>query len=427
VIVLLARVRALAFLALLAACAKASDGSDDGPAESNFTAANAVSPCSGLDGPSMQAIQEIAHVAATCGAHPVPAAEPFRPWANKVESEALALLPANHRGRDLFLTPDEAQWVIGKFAYGPIDSSLVGEEVDISVLRECTGEWERLGTAKTTAAHEHESVEGVDDRGGRVFFRIPDEKKLGLGRHRVRMVVAGDGTTAEQFIEVVPRGTPVFVSDVDGTLTERKGGDLQLVCDEESDPASLVDALAGGSAQPNVHAGAPDLYQSIVALGYRVMYLTARPEWLSPHTRRFLAERSRGDGRGDLPEGIVHTTLDELGAKPSAAQIFKRAELAALRAKGLALRIGFGDQQSDVEAYQANDVPYGFYYEKRDTKLRHCSDIGDLTLAPAEGLEPGTWRHLAYTDLMPTFASTATGCSTKAGTASDDKSVARSR
>ena len=34
----------------------------------------------------------------------------------------------------------------------------------------------------------------------------------------MRMVLAGDLTGAEVFIEVVTPGTPMFVSDVDGTL-----------------------------------------------------------------------------------------------------------------------------------------------------------------------------------------------------------------
>jgi phosphatidate phosphatase PAH1 len=244
-----------------------------------------------------------------------------------------------------------------------------------------------------------------------VFFRIPDDKKLEIGRHRIRMVVAGDGTGADQFIEVLPKGAPVFVSDVDGTLTEKKGPDLAVVCDEEADPAALVESLAGGSNQPNVHVGAPELYTKLVGLGYRVMYLTARPEWLEPHTHKFLRERNRGDGRGDLPEGLVHTTLGEFGALPKAAQVFKHDELQMLRDKGLNIVLGFGDQGSDVAAYSSAQIPYGFYYEKEDTALRTCSDITGLPLAPTSGLQKGNWRHLGYTKLLPVFEPLVAACS----------------
>jgi phosphatidate phosphatase PAH1 len=217
----------------------------------------------------------------------------------------------------------------------------------------------------------------------------------------VRIVVAGDGTAVDQYIEVLPKGMPIVVSDVDGTLTERAAEDIQLVCDEESDPAALVKELLGGSAQPHVHEGAPEVYSKLASLGYRPLYLTARPEWLEPHTHAFLRESARGDGRGDLPEGIVHTTLTELGALPNAAKIFKQDELTRLRDKGFKIVLGFGDQQSDVQAYSANQVQAAFFYEKRDTTLRSCSDIKTLALFPSGGIKQGSWRIEAYGDLLP--------------------------
>jgi phosphatidate phosphatase PAH1 len=242
-----------------------------------------------------------------------------------------------------------------------------------------------------------------------VYFQIPDDKKLDIGRHRVRMVVAGDATGADQYIEVLPQGAPVFVSDVDGTLTEQKLS-LEVVCDEESDPVALLGSLAGGTAQPDVHEGAPALYSKLVGLGYRVLYLTARAEWLQPHTHHFLQQSSRGDGRGDLPEGLVHTTLNELPSGPTAASVFKQNELQMLRDKGLNIVFGFGDQGSDDKAYTAAQIPYGFYYQKTDTLLRTCSDITGLPLEPAGALQKGNWRHKAYGDLMPVFSQLIASC-----------------
>ena len=54
---------------------------------------------------------------------------------------------------------------------------------------------------------------------GRYYFDIPAERQLAAGRHRVRLVVAGDGTSTDLFIDIVLPKTPIFVSDVDGTLT----------------------------------------------------------------------------------------------------------------------------------------------------------------------------------------------------------------
>jgi phosphatidate phosphatase PAH1 len=59
-------------------------------------------------------------------------------------------------------------------------------------------------------------VEGVEDTGGWIYFKIPAEKQLGVGVHRIHMVMRGDLTSAEQIIDVAPPDAPVFVTDIDG-------------------------------------------------------------------------------------------------------------------------------------------------------------------------------------------------------------------
>jgi phosphatidate phosphatase PAH1 len=324
-------------------------------------------------------------------------------------SSVISLLTPHHRGRDGLFAPDAPQWVIGTFAYGP-EKGLKGEDVDIFVLRDCAGSWENLGTATTTFAGEHDAVEGVEDSGGHIFFQIPDDKKLGIGRHRIQMVVAGDGSTAEQYIEVLPKGAPIFVSDVDGTLTEREPTDPKFVCDEESDFPALWRSIFEGTSQPLLHQGAPDAYATLVAHGFQPFYLTARPEWLVPHTRAFLDGATRGDGRGDLPQGLVHTTLSEIGALGSASESFKKAELQALRDKGFVPTFAFGNHQSDVAAYNAASVPFRFYYDNSSTTLRECSQVRDLPLVPRAAPLKGDWRIETYGDLAPVLANASSPC-----------------
>ncbi|WP_437491383.1 phosphatase domain-containing protein [Sorangium sp. So ce1014] len=243
----------------------------------------------------------------------------------------------NHRGRDLYLTPDEPQWIIGKFAYGLTDKDLKGERVDIYVLRGCGGVWERLGSTTTTEADAtHAEVEGVSDDGGRVYFEIPAAQRLGVGRHRVHMVVRGDLSSADLFLEVVPRGAAMFVSDVDGTLTGTE---------TEEFTSLLVGELPG--VQP--HAAAA--FHRLVAKGYRPMYLTARPEWLVQRTRDFL------DAYG-FPSGIVHTTLGLTGATGEDAAEYKTAELQQLFDRREMLPAwAFGNTATDAEAYENAGVP----------------------------------------------------------------------
>jgi hypothetical protein len=124
----------------------------------------------------------------------------------------------HHRGRDLFLNPGAPQTVIAKLAYGITDADLNDEDVDIFVQRECGASWEKLGTAISTGkGPAHATVEGIEDSGGRVFFEIPADERLGPGRHRIRVIVRGDGSSTDLFLDVVEPNTPIFVSDVDGT------------------------------------------------------------------------------------------------------------------------------------------------------------------------------------------------------------------
>lgn len=236
-----------------------------------------------------------------------------------------------HRGRDLFLLPDDEQWVLAKLTYGVADKDLEGEDVDVHLLRNCGSTWEHLGTAVTTGDGDHPTIEGVADTGGRVFFRIPAHQRLGLGRHRVHLVVKGDLSTTELFIEVVEPGTKIFVSDVDGTLTTAE--------------AVEVAALLAGT-QPDAHADAAAALGVLAGKGLVPFYLTARPEQLGERTRQFLAERG-------FPPGLVHTTLSKSGALGDEAVVYKSAELAAAAAKGLVIVYGFGNTESDGDAYQS--------------------------------------------------------------------------
>ena len=240
----------------------------------------------------------------------------------------------NHRIRDMFYVPGEPQWLLGKFAYGDIDKDLKDERVDVYVQRNCTGPWEFLGSSMTTEEGAHPTVEGVEDSGGWVYFPMPDDNPLELGRHRVHMVVRGDLSTADGFIEVVEPGTPIFLSDVDGTLTT-------------FETEEFVDLLIGTISSANeFSATALNILQD---KGYHAMYLTARPEWLVARTREFVEVRG-------YPPGIIHTTLWFEGALGGAAETYKTDEFAMLTEKGLVPVWVFGNTESDAAAYENAEI-----------------------------------------------------------------------
>lgn len=235
----------------------------------------------------------------------------------------------NHRIRDMFYVPGETQWILGKFAYGTVDKDLKDEQVDVYLLRNCEGAWELLGSASTTEEGAHATVQGVEDTGGWVYFEVPADRQLELGRHRVHMVVRGDLSTTEGFIEVVEPGTPIFLSDVDGTLTTYEEEEFVSLLMGEVSEANEFSATALGILQDK---------------GYHAMYLTARPEWLVERTREFVDVRN-------YPPGVIHTSLWFDGALGDAAEGFKTAEFALLESKGLVPTYVFGNTESDAAAY----------------------------------------------------------------------------
>lgn len=259
---------------------------------------------------------------------PLPNVGPSRPWKSSASILIAASGFANHRGRDLLLTPTGQQWIIGKFAYGVIDKDIKGEEVDVWLNRDCGPTWEKLGTALTTEENAHPTVEGVSDSGGRIYFQIPSGKELGIGRHRARLVVAGDLSGADVFIEVLPPGVRFFVTDVDGTLTA-----------EETEEYGALLTGSVSDARPD----AATVLGELAKKGYRPFYITARPEFLVGRTREFI--RVHG-----FPLGLVHTTT-ALGATGSAAVTFKTAELADAAGRGAVFDWGFGNTDSDASAY----------------------------------------------------------------------------
>ncbi len=252
-----------------------------------------------------------------------------RPWKHSVASPVIVATGfANHRGRDLILPPGMDQWVLGKTAYGVTDKDLKDEEVDIWLNRGCGATWDKLGTVLTTNDGQHPTVEGAEDTGGRVYFKIPSSSALGIGRHRIHMVVAGDLSGTDQYIEIAPPGTTYFITDVDGTLTSK----------ETEEYGAL---LTGAVSDPNPDAG--KALSLLAQKAFRPFYLTARPEFLVGRTREFV------DVKG-FPLGPVHTTF-AFGATGGAAVAFKKGEIDELQGRGFKVAYAFGNTDSDADSF----------------------------------------------------------------------------
>lgn len=349
---MLARCAGAAVLSLvLAACSSSSEDAAEGTDQDLVSACAPRPTCTSDSGPTLAPARGFDHISS---------------------STVTTLASPNHRGRDQIYTAGEAQWVIAKLAYGTVDKDLEDEAVDIFVERGCGGSWEKLGSTRTSTGDGTQSVDGVADAGGRVFFQIPPSKTLELGRHRVRVVVTGDHSSTDMLIDVVKKDTPIVVSDVDGTLTSSEFVEFSALLQGEL-PAAQPDAAAA--------------LGRLASKGYRIVYLTARPEWLGARTHEFLATRG-------FPAGIVHTTSSLTGAIGGAAAEFKTGELDRLRAHHLVVAWGFGNQASDTDAYDRAAI------EPRDHRIF-------LGQQDAHGGRTVT----NYGELLPSLASFPAVCS----------------
>jgi phosphatidate phosphatase PAH1 len=133
---------------------------------------------------------------------------------------------------------------------------------------------------------------------------------------------------------VVEPGTPVFLSDIDGTLTT-------------FEVEEFIDLVFGNLPDANPHAA--EVLSILVEKGIRPFYLTARPESLVQRSRDFLEQRG-------FPPGLVHTTLSGLGALGDQAVGYKTNELQMLAAKGIVPLYVFGNTDSDAEAYDNGGI-----------------------------------------------------------------------
>lgn len=236
---------------------------------------------------------------------------------------------ARHRGVDTIVNPGQEQVLIGKFAYGPLDKDLKDERVEVWVETNC-GLWARFATVSTSEEGQHGTINGVEDDGGRVFFRVPAADALPLGSYRVKMLVKGDHSSADFWLHVWQPGTRVVVSDIDGTITTNENDGLWTAFDPSA---------------PTPREAASDTFRIYASKGYRVVFLTARPEFTTPGTRRWFSDNG-------FPEGVFHLSQADIGEHGAEAQVYKSNYLSSLaRNAGVVIEWAYGNKETDLDTY----------------------------------------------------------------------------
>ena len=264
-----------------------------------------------------------------------PASEEWQHWTS--DAVVLAGEP-RHYAQDLIVAPGAVETITTKFASGAVWKDLEGERIAVFV-DDCAG-WRDLGTFTT------------DDDGE---IDVPMPSDLAIGQHEVRAVVVGDGTQAITSQWVLPRGTHVVVTDVDGTMT--------------TSDTELFQELYDGDYVPVEFPGAQDLTHAHTERGHVVVYLTGRPYWLLGITRAWL------DGQGFAP-GPVHVAPTNAEALPTEGGVgtFKATYLAGLTAKGYVVDLAYGNASTDIYAYAANDLDAWIIGEHAGEQGTHAVD-----------------------------------------------------
>lgn len=238
-------------------------------------------------------------------------------------------LPARHTAHDVASNPGARIVVAAKVQYGGQGKDLEDEPVSVW-LDDCSGVT-NLGTA-------------TSDDDGRMKLEItaPDRP----GEYTMHFVVVGDGTSARASLWVLPRGTPVVVFDIDGTLTQSDAEVSKDVLDEH------FDAMYDGDYAPKVYADGPALADIWVDKGVLPIYISGRPYWLAQYSRDWLAKES-------FPSGLVRTTdrYREVVPKIDGVGKFKAATLRRLLDLGLDVQAAYGNAETDIWAYAEVGLP----------------------------------------------------------------------
>lgn len=245
-----------------------------------------------------------------------------QPWRDSAASALTTIQgAANHRTRDQIASPGEQVSVRGRFTYGVFDKDLEGEDVEVW-LRRCP-DWVKLGVFTT-------------DGEGIIFVPMPAD--LPKGEYRLHFQVLGDATSAEGVFAVWPSGTQAVVTDIDGTLTT-------------DDWQAVQDVIGLGEAV--MHPDADAVMRAWAAKGYRLLYLTGRPQVVNRYTRAWVEERG-------FPPGPVQLTdsADQIWPTDSSVRAFKADRLSSLATgKGISWRAAYGNATTDIGAYADAVIP----------------------------------------------------------------------
>ena len=196
-----------------------------------------------------------------------------------------------------------------------------GEKVSLWV-QTASGSWEQSGASVDT------------DANGNYAFAVPashQAKGSGFGY----VLLEGDGSCAQHGIFAWPRGTKVVVTDIDGTLTTAN--------------AEFQTQVTQPSYVPKEHPSASAMISKWATKGYRVVFLSARPDNFRDASRVWL--RDKGINFGPI------VTAKNFVTGAAAVDYKTKALQALVNTNGWQFVAAYGNEPSDVQAYANVNVP----------------------------------------------------------------------
>lgn len=247
-----------------------------------------------------------------------PAKKAFRNFGNTLLA---GLYKPWHMVHDQIVKAGDVATVEAKFDYDAVlHKDLENEYVHAYVYGSGMSGWQYLGRYTTNSD-------------GRISVPLGARP---VGEYQLRFVVEGDLSSVSGYLSVVEPGRKAVLFDIDGTLTIN---DFEAYADY----VGVKTASAYGYAAQTVNA-----YKQ---KGYQVIYLTARPYWVTRDGREWFARQ------GLLPWHYRSNPYGD-GPIPPDTQAFKTGYVKYLRnTVGLDIVRAYGNATTDIAAYADGGIP----------------------------------------------------------------------
>jgi phosphatidate phosphatase PAH1 len=252
----------------------------------------------------------------TSAANPPALAGPVKkPFANVVNHVLAARYQPWHMAHDSIVKAGTAASMSAKFDYDAVlHKDLEGERVHVYLYGTGMAGWRHVGRYLT-------------DSDGKIDVPLGTQP---VGEYLVRFVVEGDLSTTSGYLSVVEAGRDSIVFDIDGTLTT-------------SDFEAYADYAGVKHATPYRYA--PEVVNTWRDKGYQLIFLSARPYWVTRDGRAWL-------GLQKIAPWHYHSNPYSGGPMPPDTRQFKGDYVRHLRdVVGLHIVRVYGNALTDIGAY----------------------------------------------------------------------------